>query len=99
MADFNEILYGSPGGMATPVAVPEGVLPPQAAVPQAAPPVMAPQAAQPQAAPPQAPPEQESMGLFERLRSDPVLSQAALMAGIRLAQGPRPGQTQLKCDL
>jgi len=95
MADFNEILYGAPGGMATPVAVPEGVLPPQAAVPQAVPPVMAPQAAQPQAAPPQAPPEQESMGLFERLRSDPVLSQAALMAGIRLAQGPRPGQTAL----
>ena len=81
MADFNEILYGAPGGMATPVAVPEGVLPPQAA--------------QPQAAPPQAPPEQESLGLFERLRSDPVLSQAALMAGIRLAQGPRPGQTAL----
>jgi len=95
MADFNEILYGVPGGMATPVAVPEGVLPPQAAAPQEAPPVMAPQAAQPQAAPPQAPPQQESLGLFERLRSDPLLSQAALMAGIRLAQGPRPGQTAL----
>lgn len=95
MADFNEILYGVPGGMATPVAVPEGVLPPQAAAPQEAAPIMAPQAAQPQAAPPQAPPQQESLGLFERLRSDPLLSQAALMAGIRLAQGPRPGQTAL----
>ena len=95
MSDFNEIINGRPGGIKLPIQVPEGVLPPQAAVPQEAPPVMAPQAAQPQAAPPQAPPEQESMGLFERLRSDPVLSQAALMAGIRLAQGPRPGQTAL----
>ena len=95
MSDFNEIINGRPGGIKLPIQVPEGVLPPQAEVPQEAPPVMAPQAAQPQAAPPQAPPEQESMGLFERLRSDPVLSQAALMAGIRLAQGPRPGQTAL----
>lgn len=97
MADFNEILYGAPGGASVPMAVPEGVLPPQAAAPQAAAPEMAPQpqqAVQPQTPPPQ-PAPQESLGLFERLRSDPVLSQAALMAGIRLAQGPRPGQTPL----
>ena len=104
MADLNEILYGASGGAAVPMSVPEGVLPPQSPVsapvapaiasqPQAPQP-QAPQATVPQAVAPQ-PAPQESIGLFERLRSDPVFSQAALMAGLRLAQGPRPGQSPL----
>ncbi len=64
---------------------------------------MAPQAApqpMPQVAPqvaPQAPPQEDGgfLSLIEKVRSDPALSQAALMAGVRLAQGARPGQTVL----
>lgn len=61
---------------------------------------MAPQAApqpMPQAAPQAAPPQEDGgfLSLIEKVRSDPALSQAALMAGVRLAQGARPGQTVL----
>ncbi len=63
---------------------------------QAAPQPM-PQAAPPQAAPQAAPPQEDGgfLSLIEKVRSDPALSQAALMAGVRLAQGARPGQTVL----
>lgn len=64
--------------------------------PQAAPQMM-PQVA-PQAVSQAASPTQEDGGflsLIEKVRSDPALSQAALMAGVRLAQGARPGQTAL----
>lgn len=104
-ADLNSILFGQQGQNTAPGVpqVPPGVLQ-QSAVPPVAPPAQLPPGAlegqiqQPQAASA----ESSSPGvldgftsLVDKVRSDPALAQAAMMAGIRLAQGARPGQSTL----
>lgn len=109
--DLNSILYGGQANpqMSTPgvPAVPSGVLAglqPQAPqmsmmVPQDMPAPegveTVPQVAPPQSLPQAVAPEAASQGIFDKIRSDPKMAQAALMAGIRLAQGAKPGQTAL----
>lgn len=107
MADLNSILYGQPGTNAFPGVpqVPQGVLQ-QSSVPPEAPPPQLPAGAlqgqiqQPAPQAPQSPAESPGMldgfsSLVDRVRSDPAMAQAAMMAGIRLAQGARPGQSVL----
>jgi hypothetical protein len=107
--DLNSILYGGqanpqmsvPGVPAVPPGVLAGLQPqaPQMSmmVPQGMP---APEGVEPQQAPPQSlpqavAPEASAQSIFDKIRSDPKMAQAALMAGIRLAQGAKPGQTAL----
>jgi hypothetical protein len=44
------------------------------------------------AAPPQNAQAPEAGGFFQKMQSDPALTQAMLMAGVRMMQGPRRGQ-------
>lgn len=84
-----DLLYGqgenqAQGGIP---AVPPGVM----AAPQAAPPQ------QMQLPPPvvQAPaPEPQAPGILDKLRSDPGITQAMMMMGARLMQGPKQGQDE-----
>jgi hypothetical protein len=101
MDNLGAILYGQgqnsfrPGIQIGPDASGAPAMAPELA-PQAAP-QQAPQQSMPQAAPQAAAPQEDGgfMALIDKVRSDPALSQAALMAGVRLAQGARPGQTVL----
>lgn len=87
--DLAQMLFGGGGETQLPQApqMPEGspLAPPPAPAPemQMPPPTMA------QAAP-QAPSEPD---FFTKLRSDPAMSQAMMMAASRLMQGQRPGQS------
>lgn len=85
-----------PAAVATPVPMP---MPPQAQpLPQSAPAqdpmAQAVQAAQPQVAQEEGAEGQGAggMGFFDKLRTDPKLSQAMMMVGLRMMQGQRPGQ-------
>lgn len=105
MADLNEILYGQTGNPQIGVPqVPPGVLQQAPVAPIAPPAQVMPggnfqQAAPLPSPPPQVPQSADNSGgfssLVEKVQSDPALSQAAMMAGIRLAQGARPGQSVL----
>ncbi len=107
--DLNSILYGGqanpqmsvPGVPAVPPGILAGLQPqaPQMSmmVPQGmpAPEGVESQQALPQSLPQAVAPEASSQSIFDKIRSDPKMAQAALMAGIRLAQGAKPGQTAL----
>lgn len=104
MADLNSILYGQAGQNAFPGVpqVPPGTLTQASAPPEVPPAQLSPEALQGQVQQPQPAEAGGSPGmldgfssLVEKVRSDPALSQAAMMAGIRLAQGARPGQSPL----
>lgn len=106
MADLNEILYGRTGNNPQIGApqVPPGMLQQTATVPATPPAQFTPAVpfqqggGYPPVAPQtQAPPEDPNAfsSLVQKVQSDPALSQAAMMMGIRLAQGARPGQNTL----
>lgn len=49
----------------------------------------------PQTTPGAAPQAPQEMGFFDKIRSDPAISQAMLLAASRVAQGQRPGQSAM----
>lgn len=110
MFDLGNILYGQGAPAPTPQTAPQGVPvqpPPELGQGVGIPPGV-PAAQSASDLPPNLPridatPEQENLanqqaqkgGFFDRLRTDPALSQAMLMFGARLAQGPKPGQSMV----
>lgn len=80
MMDYNQILFGQGGGQQPgPVAQAPAMPPAQAPIQQAAP-------------TPEQIEAQDSSGFLQKVQTDPAFTQAMLMMGSRLLQGPRPGQ-------